>query len=103
MGEQTSRYFSTILASCFGRAAFVVTDVYPPTSAPGAHSEPYVVISPELHAKLTQKGETLLPYMFGGWPYKAKLKADHNNEDLGVRIYNPSIQKSDGTSEQIKL
>jgi len=103
MWGQTTPYYADLIARAFGRAAFVVRDVYPPVAGGGSHDEPYVVISPELYGKLSQKGETLLPYMFGGWPYKAALKADHDNKDLGVRTYNPRIIWSDGTEEEIKL
>jgi hypothetical protein len=103
MGEDTARHCSTIFARAFGRAAFIVRDIYPPVSGVGSHVEPYAVISPELYAKLSQRGETLLQYMFGGWPYKAALKADHDDTSLGIRSHGPWIKWSDGTEEEINL
>ncbi|MBS7631686.1 hypothetical protein KEJ47_09015, partial [Candidatus Bathyarchaeota archaeon] len=95
MYGQIAPYYSVLLARAFGRAAFVVTDLYPDF---GAHSEPYVVISQELHNKLSQSGELLLPYTFGGWLYKGALREDHQTKPR-----KPWVTTPDGTIEEIKL
>jgi hypothetical protein len=95
MYGQTCPYYSILLARAFGRAAFVITDLYPDF---GAHDEPYVIISSSLHNKINQRGESLLPYMFGGWPYKEALREDHETKPR-----NPWITLPDGSQEEIKI
>ena len=98
MEETTTPYYAVLLARCFGKAAFVVCNNYPDF---GAHDSPYVKLSPSTYAKISQKGETLVPYMFGEFPYKKELKEDHIN--YGGVPANPRIRRPDGSWEGISL
>jgi|GEM_PF-6301119 len=61
MEGQTCPYYSVLVARVFGRAALVLRDKYP--NSAGYHDEPYVIISPQLHEKISQYGKTTLPYI----------------------------------------
>jgi hypothetical protein len=99
MEETTQSYYAVLVARCFGKAVFVVRNDYPPGF--GAHDSPYVKLSPSTYAKISQKGETLVPYMFGEFPYKKELKEDHIN--YGGAPANPRIRRPDGSWEGIGL
>jgi hypothetical protein len=98
MEGQTTPYYAVLVARCFGKAAFVVGNDYPDF---GAHGSPYVKLPPSTYAKISQKGETLVPYMFGEFPYKKELKEDHIN--YGGVPANPRIRRPDGSWEGISL
>lgn len=99
MEGTTTPYYAVLLARCFGKAAFVARNTYPPGF--GVHDSPYVKLNPSTYAKISQKGETLVPYMFGEFPYKKELKEDHIN--YGKLPANPHIKKPNGRWEKISL
>jgi len=96
MEGQTCPYYSVLIARVFGRAALVLTDKYP--NSAGYHDEPYVIISLQLHEKISQHGKTTLPYMFGWWQYAEPLIKDHveGKYPLDLRLRRP-----DGEWERI--
>ena len=98
MEEPTCPRYSVLVARVFGRAAFVLTDKYP--NSIGSHSEPYVIISPQLHEKISQYGKTTLPYMFGWWQYAEPLIKDHIEGKNPLELM---IRKPDGELERINL
>jgi hypothetical protein len=98
MKEPTTPYYAVLLARCFGGAALVVGNDYPDF---GAHGSPYVKLSPSTYAKISQRGETLIPYMFGEFPYEKELKEDHIN--YGGVPANPRIRRPDGSWGKIEL
>ncbi len=102
ISEQRTSELATIIAKTRGRSAVIVGDDYPPSIRAG-HDEPYVGLSPELYIKLSQRGTCLVPYTFGGWPYKQALLNDHNNSTLGIRTTNPTLEGPDWTWEEIDI
>jgi hypothetical protein len=96
MEGQTCPYYSVLVARVFGRAAIVLSDVYPQSG--GRHDEPFVFISPKLYEKISQHGKTTLPYTFGWWQYAEPLIKDHEKPryPLGLEIRRP-----DGKWERI--
>jgi hypothetical protein len=96
MEEQTCPYYSVLVARVFGRAALVLTDKYP--NSAGYHSEPYVIISPQLHEKISQYGKTTLPYMFGWWQYAEPLIKDHVEGKYALDL---QLTRPDGEWERI--
>jgi hypothetical protein len=96
MEETTCPYYSVLVARVFGRAALVLTDKYP--NSIGYHSEPYVIISPQLHEKISQYGKTTLPYMFGWWQYAEPLIKDHAEGKYALDL---QLTRPDGEWERI--
>jgi hypothetical protein len=96
MEGQTSPHYSVLVARVFGRAAFVLTDGYP--NSEGYHDEPFVVISPKLHEKISQYGKTTLPYTFGWWQYSEPLIKDHTEGKYRLDL---QIRRPDGEWEKI--
>jgi len=96
MEGQTCPYYSVLIARVFGRAALVLTDKYP--NSGGYHSEPYVIISPQLHEKISQYGKTTLPYMFGWWQYAEPLIKDHVEGKYALEL---QLTRPDGKWERI--
>ncbi|MCC6003636.1 MAG: hypothetical protein LM590_04775 [Thermofilum sp.] len=96
MEEQTCPHYSVLVARVFGRAALVLTDKYP--NSRGYHSEPYVIISPQLYEKISQYGKTTLPYAFGWWQYAEPLIKDHVEGKYPLDL---QIRRPDGKWERI--
>jgi hypothetical protein len=65
MEGQTCPHYSVLIARAFGRAVLVLTDKYP--NSRGYHSEPYVIISPQLYEKfLSTEKQLCLTRLDGG-------------------------------------
>ncbi len=93
MKEPTTLYYAVLIARSLGKASFVVSNDYPDF---GAHDSAYVIIRPSTYAKICQRGDPLVPYMFGEFPYKKELKEDHIS--YGGRPANPILLRPDGSA-----
>jgi len=98
MKGQTCPYYSVLVARVFGRAAIVLSDVYPRSG--GRHDEPFVFISPKLYEKICQYGKTTLPYTFGWWQYAEPLIKDHEKAKYPLQL---QIRRPDGEWENLIL